>query len=95
LSIVFEWNTHKAIINVEKHGVCFSEAITIFNDPLAKIFTDVWHSQNEHREIIIGHCRDERLCLVVFTAISDDRYRIISARIATPKEQRCYEQQIR
>ena len=49
----------------------------------------------EPREIIIGHLRDRRLCLVVFTEISEDRLRIISARLATPKEQRDYERNTR
>jgi uncharacterized DUF497 family protein len=29
--------------------------MTIFNNPLAKIFDDEVHSENEKREIIIGH----------------------------------------
>ncbi|MEG3930903.1 MULTISPECIES: hypothetical protein [unclassified Microcoleus] len=28
----FEWNPDKATLNVEKHGVSFQEATTIFND---------------------------------------------------------------
>ncbi|CAK0780123.1 BrnT family toxin [Gammaproteobacteria bacterium] len=91
MNLVFEWDPNKAESNAEKHGIEFSDAITVFDDPLAKIFPDIWQSQNEQREIIIGHLRNRKLCLVVFTEIGTDRIRIISARAATPKEQRDYE----
>lgn len=91
----FEWDPRKAAANVRKHGIEFSQAIAVFDDPLAKIFLDSWHSKHEPREIIIGHLQDCRLCLVVFTEISEDRLRIISARLATPKEQRDYERNAR
>jgi len=32
----------------------FDEAVSTFRDPFAKIFNDVWHSENEHCELIIG-----------------------------------------
>lgn len=95
MSLIFEWDPCKAMANVRKHGIEFSEAIAVFDDPLAKIFPDTWHSENEPREIIIGHLRDHRLCLVIFTEIGEDRLRIISARVATPKEQRDYERNAR
>lgn len=91
MSLVFEWDPRKAAANVRKHGIDFPQAIAVFDDPLAKIFLDFWHSENKPREIIIGHLHDRRLCLVVFTEISEDRLRMISARAATPKEQRDYE----
>ena len=67
----------------------------LFQDPLARIFTDEWQSLGERREIIIGHLRDRRLLLVVFCEPSEDRIRIISARHATPKEKRDYDQNTR
>ncbi|MBB1126336.1 BrnT family toxin [Thiospirillum jenense] len=94
MSLVFKWNLHKAAINVRKHGIAFSEAIAVFDDPLAKIFPDIWHS-NSAREIIIGHLHDLRLCLVIFTEIESEHLRIISARLATSKEQRDYEHHAR
>lgn len=95
MSLIFECDPRKAEINAEKNGIAFSEAIAVFDDPLARIFPDAWLSQNEHREIIIGHLRDRRLCLVVFAEIGEDHLRIISARAATPKEQRDYERHAR
>ncbi len=91
MSLVFEWDPRKAAANVRKHGIHFSETTAVFDDPLAMIFPDAWHSDNEPREIIIGHLPERRLCLVVFTELGEDRLRIISARATTPKEQRDYE----
>lgn len=34
----FEWNPDKAALNLEKHGVSFQEAATVFNDPLSMTF---------------------------------------------------------
>jgi uncharacterized DUF497 family protein len=39
----FEWDREKALANVEKHGVTFDEAVTIFGDPLAATFDDPDH----------------------------------------------------
>lgn len=91
--MIFEWDSAKAASNLRKHGVDFNDAVEVFKDPLAKIFADDWHSQGERREIIIGHTYGRRLCLVVFTETDDGDVRLISARLATPKEQRDYERQ--
>jgi len=61
MNLNFEWNPHKASINLDKHGVSFEEAKTVFQDPLASIFDDQWHSVGERREIIIGHSANHRL----------------------------------
>ena len=63
----------------------------VFSDPLARIFSDVEHSGDETREIIIGHSSTEHLLLVYFTEIDDQTVRIFSARLATRREQRDYE----
>jgi len=51
----FEWDPEKAASNIRKHRISFDEAVTVFKDPLAFIFDDITHSEQEHREIIIGH----------------------------------------
>jgi uncharacterized protein len=40
----FEWDEDKAASNLDKHGVSFDEASTVFDDPSAKIFDDETHS---------------------------------------------------
>jgi uncharacterized DUF497 family protein len=87
----FEWDDSKADTNLNKHGVSFEEAKTVFVNPLAVIFNDEMHSSmNEQREIIIGHSRQNRLLLVSFTERSNT-IRIISARLATRREREDYE----
>lgn len=54
MDLVFEWDPRKDQANLEKHAVTFSEATSVFGDPLAQIFADEDHSTDERREIIIG-----------------------------------------
>jgi hypothetical protein len=87
----FEWDAEKAAENFKNHGVAFDEALTVFADPLANIFDDPDHSGDERRELIIGHSAEQRLLVVSFTD-RGRRTRIISARQATARERRDYEQ---
>jgi hypothetical protein len=88
----FEWNAEKAKINIAKHNVNFNKAVTVFDDSLANIFNDEWHSLEENREIIIGLSKNKRILIVSFTEKIDGILRIISARLATSKERKDYEQ---
>jgi len=45
MGLRFEWDREKARTNVKKHGVSFEEALTVFADPLARIFDDEEHSR--------------------------------------------------
>ena len=87
----FEWNEEKAAINLKKHGVSFEEAETVFGDSLARIFDDDEHSFDEKRNGIFGRSSRNRLLLVSYAGKERDIIRIISAREATPKERRSYE----
>lgn len=88
----FEWDARKAASNLKKHRVSFDEAITVFGDPFAVIVDDEDHSEEERREIIIGHSLVNRLVLVCFTEREGSHLRIFSARPLTRKEQRDYEE---
>lgn len=91
MEIVFEWDRRKARVNAGKHGVLFEEALTVFTDPLARIFDDPAHSTGEVREIIVGHSRRRRLLVVCFTE-RGDAVRIVNARRATKNERHDYEE---
>lgn len=91
MSQQFEWDATKAADNLKKHRVGFDEALTVFADPLARIFDDPDHSAEEKREIIIGHSTSQRLLVVGFTE-RDDQVRIITARTATAHERKAYEE---
>ena len=86
----FEWNTKKAASNLVKHRVSFNEAVTVFGDPWYARINDITHSEEEHREIIVGHSDKDRLLLVCFTE-RNDVVRIISARNVTNKERTKHE----
>jgi uncharacterized protein len=88
------WDPRKAAGNLRKHDVSFEEAVTVFADPLARVFDDPDRSESERREIIIGHSSDRRLLLVCFTE-RDNLIRLLSAREATPTERQDYEEATR
>ena len=87
----FEWDDEKEKSNKLKHDVSFNEAQTVFSNPLANIFDDVTHSDNENREIIVGHSHPNRLLVISFIEKSET-IRIISARRATKNERKDYEE---
>jgi len=92
--VIYEWHAEKAKGNLRKHGVSFEEALTVFGDPLARIFDDENHSVVEQREIIIGHSARDRLLVVCFTA-QGESVRIFSARTATRRERKDYEENVK
>jgi uncharacterized DUF497 family protein len=94
MELVFEWDALKELANLRKHGISFSEAVSAFADPLARIFPDEGHSLGERREILVGHSTADRLILVCFTEPQRDRVRIISARRATKREHHDYEDNV-
>lgn len=89
----FEWDDDKARSNEQKHGITFEEASTVFDDPLAVIFDDPEHSDEESREIIVGYSNRSRLLIVSFTQ-RDPAVRIISARRATAREREKHERSL-
>ena len=86
----FEWDENKNALNKTKHGVIFEEAQSVFNDPLANIFDDIWNSVGELRELIIGRSHISKLLVISFTERANF-IRLISARLATINEMRKYE----
>jgi uncharacterized DUF497 family protein len=71
--------------------VSFDEALSAFYDSRQVAFHDPDHSDDEDREILLGHSNQGRLLLVVYT-VRGDTIRIISARRATRKEARDHAQ---
>lgn len=90
--IRFEWDADKAERNRLKHGVSFPEAATVFGDALAWTFPDPEHSTAEDRYLTIGISEQGRLIVVAHTDRAE-AVRIISARLATRRERRYYEQE--
>ncbi len=87
----FEWDEEKAGANLEKHGVSFEEAQTVFYNPLYVDFYDPDHSFDEHRYVLIGESGRGRLLMVSYTE-KGDVIRLISSREVTPAERKAYEE---
>jgi len=90
----FEWDPIKARENVNKHGVDFEEAATIFRDSKALSIFDPDHSETEDRWITMGISEKGRLLIVNHTfreqSAEEVTIRIISSRKATKKETKKY-----
>lgn len=87
----FEWDYLKAESNVQKHGVSFEEAVSVFADGMALTFSDSDHSETEYRSRTYGMSNKGRLLVVVHTERKNN-VRIISARKATRYEKTIYKQ---
>ena len=91
----FHWDERKNRGNRSKHGVWFEEARSVFEDPHARLFCDPEHSEEEERFILLAVSSAARVLVVVHCyGDSEELIRIISARKATKKEVRFYEEGI-
>lgn len=89
----WSWDDSKNRINRQKHGIGFETASLVFNDRMAVSIPDPHADEERWRTIgMIGN-------VVVIVVHTDERPkngvepgRIISARKATPRERRIYEE---
>ena len=86
----FEWDPSKAVANSKKHGVSFLEATTAFDDALS-LTEEERGPQGEVRMYTVGRSRAGRLLVVVHTDRTGS-IRIISARLASRRERKAYEE---
>ena len=91
MGLQFEWDRAKARANLLKHGLSFEEAATVFGDQRAISIADPAHSLTEERFVTIGTSEHERILVVVATE-RRDKVRLISARQASRKERKQYEE---
>ena len=93
IEYLFEWDENKNKINMLKHGVSFTEAQTVFDDPNGLYFPDEQHSIEEDRFKLIGYSEKYRVLFVCYCYRNVDRIRLISARRATRAETNLYNSQ--
>jgi uncharacterized DUF497 family protein len=86
----YQWDPNKAKSNLKKHGVRFADAVSVFEDENAVTIEDEHESEN--RFITIGRDILLRILVVVYT-FRGHIIRIISARKATARERKIYEEQ--
>ena len=87
----FEWDEQKEISNLQKHGVAFADAVSaVADDPLARTIPAEF--PGEERFVTIGTDLLGRTLVVVYVW-RGNRVRMVSARKATRRERRAYEEQ--
>ncbi len=85
----FEHDPTKAAANLKKHGVSLADAEGVLLDPLAITIEDAT-AVDEARFVTVGLGSAGEILVVVYTE-REGRFRLISARRATPRERRNYE----
>jgi uncharacterized DUF497 family protein len=90
---VFDWDTKKNMANINKHGISFKEAASVFSDTSAKYFDDDSHSAHEERCIVIGKSKRLNILMVCHCHRNNNSViRLISARKADKEEIEIYEE---
>lgn len=91
--MVVEWGPDKAASNLRKHGIRFSDVETVFFDDHAVSIPDSL-SVGEDRFLLVGMDTLGRIVTISYT-FRHDAVRVISARRATKRERKAYEEGIR
>jgi uncharacterized protein len=84
----FEWDSAKAELNAQKHGISFEEATSAVTDPYS---VDAPDFEDPMRVVIIGMSTALRVLFVVVCESNGTRLRIITARHASKEQKRVYE----
>lgn len=87
--MTYQWDSNKAASNLDKHGIDFADAVSVFSDDLSLTASDERFA--EERFITIGIDSLGRILVVVYTCRKNE-IRLISARKATRKESTQYEE---
>jgi uncharacterized DUF497 family protein len=88
--MLVEWNPSKARLNSRKHGISFADAVASLEDEGALTMRDVFCDEEE-RWVTMGLDALGRVLVAVYTW-RDESVRLISARKATARERRRYEE---
>ena len=86
----FEWDESKNQTNLRKHGIDFADVVEVFEHPML-VLEDDREDYYEVRWTGIGLMK-YHVVVVVYTERRGDTIRIISARKATKREVKCYEE---
>ena len=84
------WDPRKASSNLRKHGIRFSDAEMVLFDPKALTREDT-EARGEQRFVSVGTDSAGRVLVVVYTHRGEN-LRLISARAATGRERKAYEE---
>ncbi len=88
MAIKFEWDDNKNQVNIEKHGISFDDAVSVFDNPFFERIDDRI-DYGEIRHILLGRL-DNNTVVVVYTK-RNRSIRLISARQANKNERETYQ----
>ena|SRR3989338_6978155 len=91
MKVNFEWDEGNLVKNYTKHGVSCEEAESVFQDSFRLDYADPLHSHSENRFITVGRSNRPRVLLLAWT-LRRTNVRVISARPASRKERKIYEE---
>lgn len=86
----FEWDENKNKKNIEKHGIDFNDALTIFDDDDRLEAVDIRNNYGEERLQVIGESKPGLLMVAYTWRNNSTSRRLISARTASAKERALY-----
>lgn len=89
--MIFKWDPAKAATNRKKHGIDFHEAASVLDDLLSTTFPDPSVPGSSGVSSQSAYLLQQRLLVVCHTE-EGAAVRIISARRATRRERRFYEE---
>ena len=87
----FDWDIWNIQKNEEKHGISSLEAESVFYDHDLVIFEDIKHSRVETMWVCYGVSVYNKVLMLAYT-VRKAKIRIISARRASAKETKIYEE---
>jgi uncharacterized protein len=86
---MFEWDERKNRQNLEKHGIAFEDALSVFANNEALALEDKRRDYGEPRYVVL--CPLEQVLVHVTYTVRGGNIRLISARRASRREKRDYE----
>ena len=89
----YEWDEKKNKINIQKHGINFTDVQEMFDHPMLTAI-DIRRDYGEDRWVGIGILKNI-IAVVIFTEVDDSTIRIISVRKATKNERKKFEKAIK
>ena len=93
MNTIWTWDRDKAAANLAKHKVSFDLALRVFGDPWQLSRPDPHLDEERWQTIGAPFASIPTVLFVVHTEVDEDGYgRIISARKATPRERKAYEE---
>ena len=88
----FEWDEHKRLANIAKHGIDFLDACRVWEKPVIDP-VDERFAGDEYRPTALGLIGEDEIIIAIVYTPRQNILRIISARRARRNERKFYQDQ--